>query len=56
MIAIYLGVRTLVVGRGGVTVHRHTRAKLDTTVAPVGFARLKSQPPKDAVESSHSLT
>lgn len=37
MIAIYLGARTLIVGRSGVTVHRHTRGTINPDMAVFGF-------------------
>jgi len=39
LVAIYLGSRTIVLGAGGVTFHRHTRATLDRNAAIIGFAR-----------------
>jgi hypothetical protein len=37
--AIYLGARTIVIGPGGVTVHRHTRGSIDRNVAVIGYGR-----------------
>ncbi len=39
-IALYLGFVTLVVGSGGITVHRHTRGTLNRRLPIFGFSRL----------------
>jgi hypothetical protein len=38
--AIYLGTRTVVIGPGGPTLHRHTRGTLDRSAAVIGYGRL----------------
>ena len=42
--AIYLGARTIVIGPGGITVHRHTRGSVDRSAAVIGYGRQRPLP------------
>ena len=37
--AFYLGARTIVIGPGGISIHRHTRGSVDRSAAVIGYGR-----------------